>query len=154
MPLQLLDAEALAAAYHAARYVADTPSGTFVVVVGELASVLEATIEADSFAFITAWNPASQPRGKDQNEAADARLVVELDALAIRRWPMQASAPDGRWGEPGWLLAGIDPAALDHLARTFGQAGTLFWRRGTPVRLRMVLPKPPGARCDATDWLE
>ena len=154
MPLQLLDAEALAAAYRAAIYRARLPAGECVVAVGENATALEATIEEDSFAFITAWNPASQPRGKDQNEAADAKLVAELDALAIPRWPMHASAPDGRWGEPGWLLAGIDPAALDHLARTFGQAGTLFWRRGTPVRLRMVLPKPPGARCDSTDWLE
>jgi hypothetical protein len=154
MPLQLLDAEALASAYRAARYVAATPAGALAVAVGAPAPALEAAIEADSFAFITAWNPASRPRDEDANRNADLALVAQLGMLESRRWPMRASAPDGDWGEPGWLLAGIDPESLDRLARAFGQAGTLFWRRGEPVRLRMALPKPPGARCDATDWLE
>jgi hypothetical protein len=154
MPLQLLDAEALASAYRAARYVADTPVGAIAVAVGATAPALEAAIEARSCAFITAWNPASRPRDEEANRNADLALVAQLDMLELRRWPMQASAPDGGWGEPGWLLADIDPATLDRLARAFGQAGTLFWRRGEPVRLRMILPQPPGARCDATDWLE
>jgi hypothetical protein len=154
MALRLLDAEALAAAYRAARYLADTPMGAHAVAVGEPAPALEAGIDAASFAFITAWNPASRPCGDGENRAADARLAIEVDARGIRRWPMRACARDGGWAEPGWLLAGIDPATLDGLARRFGQAGVLFWRRGEPVRLRMLLPGPAGARCDSTDWLE
>ena len=137
MQLQLLDAAALADAYAAARYVAETPAGACVAAVGEPAPALEAAIDADAFAFITAWNPASRPRDEQANRNADLALVAQLDMLELRRWPMRACAADGSWAEPGWLLADAPLAALDRLARAFGQAGTLAWRRGDPVRLRM-----------------
>ena len=59
----------------------------------------------------------------------------------------------GAWREPGWLLADLDAALGDALAREFGQAGVLAWRRGEPVRLRMLLGRPAQAEpADHTDW--
>lgn len=154
MPRLPPDAAALAAAYRAARYVAHLSGATRAIAVGERAVDVETAIDVDSFAFITAWNPRSEPRDEGANRVGEASLAAELDALGVRRWPMLASDADGGHVEQGWLLADIDVDVLDGLARAFDPAGTLYWRRGEPVRLRMSVAAPPGARPDATDWLE
>ena len=43
---------------------------------------------------------------------------------------------------------------FDALARRFGQLGTLWWRRESPVRLRMDARRPEGLEGDSdVDWL-
>ena len=82
--------------------------------------------------------------------------MAQLDALggSLVRHPAWAQAPDGRWREPGWLVAGIADADLVRLAREFGQVGVLAWRAGEPVRLRMLMPRPLQADgAMHTDWV-
>jgi hypothetical protein len=153
--LQIVDAAGLARAYAAAEYGVTVEGRTFALHVGASAFEFESAWPATCYAFITAWNPASSPRPDAANEEADARLRAHLDRLGVTRMPAWAQAPDGRWREPGWLLADLPVAELDALAREFGQAGTLSWSRGAPVRLRMLMASPANAAgLPCVDWVE
>ncbi len=140
--LAIVDAMDLAAAYAAARYGVRADAGTFALQVGHPAPELEACWPARSYAFITAWNPASDPRPDEANHAADLLLTAQLDALGVERMPAWAESPDGRWHEPGWLLAQIDDVAVNELGATFGQIAILVWDAGEPVTVRMLMPDP------------
>lgn len=152
--LQIVDALDLARAYAAAEYAVSLDGDTLPLRVGEPARDLEAYWPATRYAFITAWNPASEPASDSANEAADALLVTQLEATGAAR--LRAWAQDGGrgWHEPGWLVADLDDHVLDLLAREFGQAGVLAWTRGAPVRLRMLVAPPAGAEsCPHVEWL-
>lgn len=155
--LRVVDAMELATAYAAAAYTVLLDRRELPVRVGQRAAALETALPAARYAFLTAWNPASDPRPEDANEAADARLSARLDGLGIMRVPAHAQSPDGRWREPGWLLCGCRPAQVLALAREFGQAGTIEWTRGEPVRLQMLAERPvrplPGALQSSVDWV-
>ncbi len=89
------------------------------------------------------------------NAAADATLRWELEALGLVRRRSVASDADARWEEPGWLVAGLDAAAADALARRHGQAAILHWRQGEPVRLRMYRARPEGhGEHRWVDWMD
>lgn len=151
--LQVVNASELAAAYADAEYRVALDGDTLSLRVGDPASDLEAYWPAARYAFITAWNPASEPLSDAANKAADTRLVSRLDAAGTARQP--AWAHDGQlgWREPGWLLADAHDREIDLLAREFGQAGVLSWNRGEPVRLRMLLTRPQDSGpCEHTDW--
>jgi hypothetical protein len=150
--LQIVDAVELANAYAAAEYVVVLDGDSLPLRVGEPALDLEAYAPASRYAFITAWNPASQPRSDSANEAADALLVTQLDELRATRHAAWAQDPDGRWREPGWLVADLDVDAVLRLALEFGQAGVLDWAAGEPVRLRMLTARPIGDAAAHTDW--
>ena len=151
--IQIVDAAELAALYAAAAYAVVIDGDAIALRVGAPAPDLEAYLPAEGYVLVSAWNPASEPRSDAANEAADAALVARLDAAGIARQSAWASAPDGQWREPGWLLTGIDLFAADRLATDFGQAAVLAWGRGQPVRLRMLLPHPHGAAATPhTEW--
>ena len=150
--LQVVDAMELALAYAAADYRVVHGRQELRLQVGQPATGLEALSAATDHAFVTAWNPASDPRPDDANVAADARLVARIESMGLERHPARAQSPDGRWREPGWVLcdAGVD-AALD-LGREYGQAGVLAWGRGEPVQLYMLTPRPRRASRAAANW--
>lgn len=153
--LQIVDAAELVHAYVAADYSASVEGTNFMLRVGMAASGLESAWPASRYAFITAWNPASAPQPEPANQAADVQLRAHLDRLGVARIPASAQAADGGWHEPGWLLADLPTAELDALARRFGQAGTLCWTRGEPVRLRMLMREPADAAgLPCVDWVE
>lgn len=145
--LKVVDAIELATAYAAAGYGVRINGEEFVLQVGERAAGLESRWPARSYAFITAWNPASQPRPEDANQEADARLVARLEELAIQRQPAWAEGPDGKWTEPGWLLSNIDVGTAAALGDSLGQAAILAWDSAHPVTLRMLAPGP-----SADEW--
>ncbi|HEV8694266.1 MAG TPA: DUF3293 domain-containing protein [Lysobacter sp.] len=152
--LQIVDAMELVAAYASAEYAVVLDGDALQLHVGAPASDLEAYWPAQQYAFITAWNPASIPHSDAANETANEALVARLDAMGLPRQPAHAYDRTGEWREAGWLVTDIDTCALDLLAREFGQAGVLAWRYGEPVRLRMLLPKPPHAEAGGQiDWV-
>ena len=153
--LQIVDAAELAAAYAAADYCVLLDGETLPLRVGEPATRPGGLLAGRSATlFITAWNPASEPRSDTANETADALLVGRLDAAGAARHPAWAEDPHGDWREPGWLLADLDADHCLRLAQEFGQAGVLMWQRGQPVRLRMMLARPAHAAASACiDWV-
>ena len=153
--LQVVNAVELAAAYAAADYSVLLDGETLPVRVGEPAADLEAYWPARRYLFITAWNPASEPRSDTANATADALLVGRLDDAGAARYPAWAEGAGGDWREPGWLLADVEPDQCLRLAQEFGQAGVLAWERGQLVRLRMMLARPADASSsDCVDWVE
>jgi hypothetical protein len=155
--LTVVNAVELAAAYAAARYAAVLDGDTLLLQVGQPATDLEAYWPAERYVFITAWNPASEPRSDTANAAADALLLAQIDRYRAARLPAWAESPDGQWREPGWLLADLDGDTSDRLAIEFGQAAILAWRRGEPVRLRMLMEPSSDADDDShaacIDWM-
>ena len=157
--LQVVDASELAAAYASAVYSVALDGDTLRLQVGRPAADLEAYWPAGSYVLLTAWNPASEPHSDTANETADALLVGQLDAAGVQRLAAWAEAPDGRWREPGWLVADLDDVTTERVAREFGQAAVLYWRCGEPVRLRMLLERPadasvPDTIAAFTDWVD
>ena len=151
--LHLVDASELASAYAAADYAVVLDGDTLSLRVGQPAVDVEAYWAARQYAFITAWNPASHPLPQVANDAADARLVARLQALDLSFHPAWSDDRGRQWRESGWLVADIDVSVLDTLAVEFGQAGTLFWEHGAPVRLRMSMQAPAQRhRSDCIDW--
>lgn len=140
---QVVDATQLAAAYAEAEYIVEHGGQSLRVQVGLRATTLEGALPATRYAFITAWNPASEPRSDQANQAADARLVARIESLGLQRHAAWAQSPDGRWHEPGWLLLDTPTGQLLDLAREFGQAGVLDWTQGEPVSLYMLASCPP-----------
>ncbi|MFC3549677.1 DUF3293 domain-containing protein [Lysobacter cavernae] len=152
--LQVVNAAELAIAYAAAEYAVLLDGEPLPLRVGQPAADLEAYWPATRYLFITAWNPASEPRSESANQAADRLLVTQLDEARFARHPAWAEDPAGDWREHGWLLADIEDTAAERLAREFGQAAVLAWQRGEPVRLRMLMPRPPATDAAGayTDW--
>ncbi|WP_372013185.1 DUF3293 domain-containing protein [Pseudoxanthomonas sp. 10H] len=149
-------------AYLAARYRVHLGHGEWLALVvgrpapAELARTFPAA-SGSPLTLVTGWNPQSRPQPAASNLAADAALRAELDALHRPVLRTTSGDVDGHWEEPGWLVAGLDTATADRLARRYGQAGLLHWRPGDPVRLRMYRTPPSGAAADAdarwVDWV-
>jgi hypothetical protein len=151
--LHIVNAAELAEAYAKARYAVILDGDALTLRVGEPAQDVEAYWPASHYGFITAWNPASLPQSDAANEAAGAALAARLDALGTARQPAYAFDQEGGWREEGWLVADLEEALLDLIAREFSQAGVLAWSFGEPVRLRMQMARPAGATAhDCVDW--
>jgi hypothetical protein len=148
------DPVALARAFARARYRAEPGGAPVEFGVGECAADIEARLPAPYYAFITAWNPDAESQPVGENAHSDDALVARLDALGMDYRRTWAQAPDGGHREAGWLVAGLDPGRADALGRDFGQAGILSWCAGSPVRLHMLMPRPPGADLPYVDWIE
>jgi hypothetical protein len=142
--------------YLAARYRCGCGGQWHDIAIGAPAPEVERCFATTAqFGLLSAWNPMSNRRPGSENEAADDALRAALAETGNAGCRSLASAPDGGWEEPGWLVPGLAPPALDALARRFGQLGVLHWRRGEPVRLRILRPRPAGWRGPApVDWVE
>lgn len=144
----------LARLYAAAHYFVAVGRQEWLFQVGQMAEDVERQLQARSFQFVTAWNPHSRPAGAQGNLEAGQALEARLreSGLACHR-ALGCNAQGGAI-EHGWLVLDVAPEQADALAREFGQAGTVYWRAGEPVRLRMQHPQPHDCADDAfTDWI-
>jgi len=143
----------LAKAYASAHYFVTIGHREWLFGVGQLAADVERELGGESYLFITAWNPAPDEASLEQNLASDRRLQASLDAHGYRRHSALGSDAQGGAVEHGWVVLDVPVDAADATAREFGQAGTLHWRRGHPVRLRMLWPRPTDVvDVEYTDW--
>ena len=64
--------------------------------------------QVESAAFITAYNPFSQPTTEHENAAAQAELEAEIESLNLDFYPGQGEDLTGQWAaEPSALVMGI-----------------------------------------------
>ena len=123
--------------------------------IGQTAPGLETAFpDAGVFGLLSAWNPHSVERPEATNRAADAALHLALRDSGALYLPGFSSARNRSWREPSWLVFGMDSGEFDALSRRFGQLGTLWWKPGAAVRLRMDARKPDGIAGEPhVDWL-
>ncbi len=143
--------EALLAAYRATDYRVRLPRGGWATIRIDhaLPPALLALSENRAWGFITAWNPLSRPTSLARNRAAQRTLLAALCALpqTVQVRAGVGVSPDGRWREASLWVVGPGVAALDELARQFGQFGYVHGEAASPARLRLV----PGLGTPATD---
>lgn len=155
-PTEVPEAERarLATAWAAAHYFVTVGRREWLFCTGLPAPEIERQLMADRYLFITAWNPPPGESAREANEAADERLQRRLREHGFSCHQALGCNSHGGAVEYGWLVLDADEAEADALAREFGQGGTLFWRAGEPVRLRMMWPRPPQADGQPhTDWV-
>lgn len=145
---------ALAGEYLLAHYFVALGKREWLFRVGQPADDIERQLVADRYLFVTAWNPASRIMDTARNLAAGERLQARLSAAGYAAYPALGCDADGGGVERGHLALDIPLDRADALAREFGQLGTLYWRHGEPVRLRMLAACPPGfPENPHVDWI-
>ena len=143
----------LAADYALAHYFVTIGHREWLFGVGRLADDIERELGAEHYLFITAWNPASNAATVAENMAADERLQARIREGRFPHHSALGSNAHGGAVEYGWVVLDVPLETGDAWAREFGQAGTLYWKRNEPVRLRMLWPRPSGVADEAhTDW--
>ena len=130
--------EELIAAYRATDYrvFADPP---FVLRIGEHCVALDELLAgsgAAGAAFLTAWNPCSEPAPPAVNAARQAELVGIVEAKGWRHWPGEGRGPDPGWpAEPSILILGPSREEARALARDFRQHAIVWAPAGGPAEL-------------------
>jgi hypothetical protein len=131
----------LVSAYGAAEYhvFADPP---FVMKVGLHSAALEALLArtgVKSAFFITAYNPFSNPKTDQENEAANDDLRKLLGPIVL---PGAGRDPSGQWPqEKSFLVCGDkQPVRAYALARQFGQ-NAFLWIAGDCVPMLLISNK-------------
>jgi hypothetical protein len=107
--------------------------------IGERSPRLDAILaayECNAWAFITAWNPGSQPLPRDENAARQMDLLALVDARGYRRL-MGSGVPAGAdWqAEESVLVLGVPKAEAIELGARFDQLAVVIGARGGAAEL-------------------
>ncbi len=134
----------LLAIYRGSDYrVTDEGGREFVMHVDQPSPTLGALMArygARSAVFVSAYNPASEPRTEAENRAAQARLEQEVVAQGCRIFQGVGEDPDGGCpGEPCLLVFDWPREKVLALGRAYGQ-NALLWV-GTDAVPRLVLTR-------------
>ena len=89
----------LIAAYRATNYRV-LGKNPFVLKIGQPSAPLKGLYDelgCRSAAFLTAWNPFSQPTANDENSRLQALLKIELSGVSVALIPGVGEDPSGQW---------------------------------------------------------
>lgn len=125
--------------YRATTYRVYAPGGDIDLQIDRISPALDALLaqhDVSSWAFVTAWNPHSQPLGAGENAARSAELVRAVQAQGWR-YIEGAGIPqrEGWPPEASLLVLGITKEEALALARVFGQNAIVAGTRGTAGEL-------------------
>jgi hypothetical protein len=104
---------------------------------------LSSLIGPHGWAFITAWNPFSQPRPRQQNQAAQHSLLDALRGLRATQLIRPAAGVGEGWREPSFFVVGPELADIDALAQQFQQNAYVHGLADGYARLRLSSDEPP-----------
>jgi hypothetical protein len=115
--------ERLLAAYLATDYRVRLARGGWasIRVGAPLPAALAALTGERPWGFLTAWNPASSPLPRQQNRQAQRALLAALRELPDIAAILAGIGTGAGWREASLFVIGPGVAALDALARRFGQ---------------------------------
>jgi uncharacterized protein DUF3293 len=145
---------ALIALYRESHYDVELPRRKVATLhVGKAAPVaLTRWIGDDAIAFyLTACNPRSTSLPKEENDARLAALRAELRARGCRWLEGAGYIPGEAWREECVLVAGIDTAGADEIARRYDQNSILVVPAKTAVTLRVYRPDWRAIAGESTD---
>jgi hypothetical protein len=121
----------LLAIYQGSDYRVEGPAGqSFIMRIHQHCPELEALMKQEKVhtaAFLSAWNPRSEPRTEEENEEAQARLAQDVAALGLAIRQGMGEDPGGQCtGEPCLLALGISREDAERLGRRYGQNAILW----------------------------
>lgn len=132
--------QALARIYRDTTYFVDHPDGGFGIRLGETCARLEALLAAHGahcWAYVTAWNPRSQPLPDAVNAARHAELLACVRAVGHVYFPGRGKPDSGGWiAEESLLILGMDEDAARRLGARFGQNAVVVGSAGGRAELR------------------
>lgn len=132
----------LVAAYRRTEFRVADRGWSFVLRHDQYSKVLEECHRAFGVAcsaYITAWNPRSEPTSHEANKAAQVRLEVELRAAGFTFLRGVGVDPSSAWpGEPSVLVLGISGNEAQHLGRAYGQNAIAVAGKDATPRVVMV----------------
>lgn len=137
----------LRAAYEATTFVVDGDEGPVPIRINregtELRRLLE-THRARTWAFITAWNPASEELSPLENAGRHQSLLAAVREAGLRSLGGRGVPADRSW-QPEESLMVFDISKEDALSlgRMFGQLALVTGRCGAPARLVWCRPRIP-----------
>ncbi|GLQ97434.1 DUF3293 domain-containing protein [Dyella mobilis] len=108
-----------------------------------LPSTLHTLIGERNWAFITAWNPGSQPQPRAQNHAAQHALLASLRRLPRTIAIRPGIGVGGAWREASLFVVGPNLADIDELAQQFQQNAYVHGLGLGYARLRLSSDRPP-----------
>lgn len=108
-----------------------------------LPALLRGWVGSNCWAFLTAWNPFSQPCPRKQNHAAQHALLAALRRLPATRTIRPAIGVGDDWREPSLFVVGPALADTDALAQQFRQNAYVHGLADGYARLRLTSDQPP-----------
>lgn len=92
------------------------------------------------WAFVTAWNPFSQPLPLAENRERNRQLAGDLAQAGWRRYSGLGIGPDKNWlpEESFWVL-NMPPEQAIRLGKKFDQNALVWWEAGKPVALWLLV---------------
>jgi hypothetical protein len=88
------------------------------------------------WAFITAWNPASQQLSPEANASRQSELAAELSTAGYHFLPGEGIGKDSAWPpEESLFVMGISEREARRLGRKFGQLAVVVGHKNLPARL-------------------
>ncbi len=134
--------EDLVNAYRRTEFRVADRGWSFVLRIDERSSVLASCHEAFGVtrsAYLTAWNPRSEPTALEINQSAQRALEAELTSAGLSWLRGEGVDPSGHWpGEPSVLVLGISTDDAIRFCREYGQNAIVVAGRDAVPRLAMV----------------
>lgn len=131
----------LVAAYLSTDFVVFGPPEV-VFKVGRPSLELHRLMEAhgvDVCAFLTAFNPFSEPTSAETNATAQVRLLEKLRQMRMTWLEGEGRDPSGEWPpEPSILVLGLDAGRAGAVGRDFRQNAVVTCRRGHAPELLLL----------------
>lgn len=117
-------------AYLVTHYRVDYSAGAFILRIGQQSAELLALFQEKAVsgaAFITAWNPHSQPTSHVENMQAQRCLLDAVQRMGYESIPGMGVDPAGKWpGEASALILGLERTEAVRLGRTYAQ-NAIVW---------------------------
>jgi len=130
---------ALEEAYRRTSYDVRAPEGTIRLRIGERPAMLDALLErhgAETWAFITAWNPGSFRLPRAENERSNRDLQERLLRMGYTAIPGAGTGDDEAWEpEESFFVPGIPRTTALELGRFYRQMAIVAGTRGARVEL-------------------
>ncbi|MFN6962361.1 MAG: DUF3293 domain-containing protein [Pyrinomonadaceae bacterium] len=121
------------------NFVVDSPTLRFTIRIGRRSEALDAVLRettAETWAFVTAYNPFARQLPPEVNIARQNEMIEELRSAGYDLYPGYGSSTTGEWPpEPSVLILAIERDTAIALGRRYGQLAIVFGRVGQAPEL-------------------
>lgn len=126
-------------AYLGAIYVACDEEKETIFRIGELSTAIDEILKkkhADSFAFITAYNPRSEIKSEIENEFRQKELEKVLNDIGFKFLFGYGTDENRTWRpEQSVFVFDISKAEAERIGREFGQNAIVYGKKGAEIEL-------------------